>query len=402
MPNQIGLARLMRLALAGEDLAPLGQSLLQRAAESPSESPALLDAAIICELIGRPDTAILLQREALKHRRHYQLPAARPARLRLLALVAPGPIMANVPLECLLEEADIELELYYADADAPTPDEIPDHDLLFVAIGESEVNRPILEALHPRLRGWPRPVLNDPRLILGVARDIAYQRLSGQPGLIAPVTSRLGRDQLGALISGAAVPQGLAFPLIVRPLDSHAGRGLTKVDGPEELSIMLAGSTADAFFVSPFIDYRSADGFFRKYRVVLIDGRPFPCHMAISDHWMIHYLNAGMAESADKRAEEAAFMAGFEQEFAARQGAALAAIHEAIGLDYLGIDCAETADGRLLIFEVDPAMVVHAMDPVDLYPYKQPAMRKVFDAFRAMLIAAATQRAAGSPASADG
>jgi hypothetical protein len=52
----------------------------------------------------------------------------------------------------------------------------------------------------------------------------------------------------------------------------------------------------------------------------------------------------------------------------------------------LGIDCAETQDGELLIFEVDSNMVVHAFDPVDVYPYKQPQMQKVFAAFRAMLI----------------
>jgi hypothetical protein len=31
-------------------------------------------------------------------------------------------------------------------------------------------------------------------------------------------------------------------------------------------------------------------------------------------------------------------------------------------------------------------MTVHAMDPVDLFPYKQPQMRKVFGAFRQMLM----------------
>ena len=111
--------------------------------------------------------------------------------------------------------------------------------------------------------------------------------------------------------------------------------------------------------------------------------------MAISSHWMIHYLNAGMAESADKRAEEARFMAGFEQEFAVRHRAALTAIHQAIGLDHLGIDCAESRDGRLLVFEIGPAMVAHAMDPVALYPYKPDTMQRLFAAFRALLITAA-------------
>jgi hypothetical protein len=30
-------------------------------------------------------------------------------------------------------------------------------------------------------------------------------------------------------------------------------------------------------------------------------------------------------------------------------------------------------------------MIVHDMDPPDLFPYKKPQMRKVFDAFEAML-----------------
>ncbi|HMK67167.1 MAG TPA: hypothetical protein VK433_01370, partial [Stellaceae bacterium] len=127
------------------------------------------------------------------------------------------------------------------------------------------------------------------------------------------------------------------------------------------------------------------DGLFRKYRIVLIEGRPYASHGAISSHWMIHYLNAGMRESAEKRAEEARWMAEFDHDFALRHGDALRALAERVGLDYFAIDCGETPDGRLLIFEVDVAMIVHAMDPPDLFPYKQPAMQKLFAAFRAML-----------------
>ena len=64
---------------------------------------------------------------------------------------------------------------------------------------------------------------------------------------------------------------------------------------------------------------------------------------------------------------------------------ALRVLDEGVALDYFGIDCAETATGELLIFEVDSALIVHALDPVDLYPYKPPQMRKVFAAFRALL-----------------
>jgi len=175
-----------------------------------------------------------------------------------------------------------------------------------------------------------------------------------------------------------------SFPLIARPIDSHAGRGLEKLADGAALGRYLAGRAEGHFFVTPYIDYAGRDGFFRKYRIAFIDGRAFPCHMAIADQWMIYYLNAGMREAAWKRAEEAHFMTSFEDEFAVRHAMALEEIAARIGLDYFAIDCAETADG-LLLFEVDIAMIVHDMDPPDLFPYKGPQMQKLFAAFRAML-----------------
>jgi hypothetical protein len=38
-------------------------------------------------------------------------------------------------------------------------------------------------------------------------------------------------------------------------------------------------------------------------------------------------------------------------------------------------------DGRLLVFEADVAMIVHDMDSELVFPYKKPAMRKLFRAF---------------------
>jgi hypothetical protein len=102
--------------------------------------------------------------------------------------------------------------------------------------------------------------------------------------------------------------------------------------------------------------------------------------MGVSANWMIHYVNAGMYEDAHKREEEKAFMEHFG-DFAQRHRAALDAIYQRTHLDYVCIDCAETQDGQLLIFEVDHTMVVHAMDPEQLFPYKQVHMEKVRTAF---------------------
>ena len=93
---------------------------------------------------------------------------------------------------------------------------------------------------------------------------------------------------------------------------------------------------------------------------------------------MIHYLNAGMLESAEKRREEEAFMTGFDSGFGHRHRQALAEIADTLGLDYVGIDCAEMPDGRLLVFEAGTALVVHDMDPRDVFPYKHSLMQALF------------------------
>lgn len=388
----IGLAKLMRLAYSGVDLAPLGNELIARAGQNPAmtDANALMDLSTILQLRGDRDLALSMQAQALEIQQIYSPPTStgKPA-IRLLAIMGPGDLMANTPLEFLLESSDVALDILYIAPHLPLPEALPDHDVLFVAIGESDENIPLLQELGNAIPSWPRPVLNMPERIALLSRDSACALLKSAPGVVMPDTARISRqimEQIGrAELSPTAVLADGKFPLIVRPVDSHAGKGLAKLDTPADIADYLLAMPQGEFYISRFVDYRGADGLFRKYRIVLIEGRPFVCHVGVSNHWMIHYLNAGMAESAEKRAEEAHFMESFDEDFALRHAAAFRAIYERMGLDYLGIDCGVTADGSLLIFEVDSNMIVHAIDPVEVFPYKQPQMHKVFSAFREML-----------------
>jgi hypothetical protein len=158
-----------------------------------------------------------------------------------------------------------------------------------------------------------------------------------------------------------------------------------KIDNPAAMERYLGERDEEEFFTSRFVDYSGSDGLFRKYRIVVIDGRPYACHLAIADRWDIWYINAGMSSSPSKRLEEETFMQTFDTGFAERHRTALSGMIDRIGLDYFTVDCAETQSGSLLIFEADNTAIVHDMDPPDVFPYKVPQMRKVFDAFAAML-----------------
>ena len=311
------------------------------------------------------------------------------ATLRLLTICTRGDLMTNTPVELLLEGLPVEVTRLYVDSLVTLPDQVPDHDIALFAIGEAEETRAALESFRTMKGLWPRPMLNDPIAILDLSRDRLWRKLEGVAGLFTPPTIRITAGALMGVARGdqplSDVLPGGAYPLIVRPVGSHAGRGLTRIDGPEALADHIIESRLKTAYVSPFIDYASADGLWRKRRIAFIAGRPYLAHMAVGDHWMVHYLNAGMAESADKRAEEEADMAGFDEAFVARHADALKDLHERLGLDYFAIDCAELTDGRLMLFEADVSMIVHALDPEAVYPYKRPQMRKVFEAFEGML-----------------
>ncbi len=387
-----GFAPLMRMALAGVDMTPLGTQLIARAASHPHDANTLMDLSIVLQLLRNRELGLTIQAQALEMQQLYHLPApGGKAGIRLLAIMSLGDFMANNPLDCLLEGSDIALDMLYVGANLPFPEMLPDHDVAICAINESEQNDPLLIQLGEALKGWPRPVLNAPERIAKLSRDEACTLFGLLPGVDMPISVRVDRQTLERLgrgeLSMAAILGDGDFPVIARPVDSHAGQGLAKLDSAADIAGYLEMQLEkQEFYLARFVDYRGKDGLFRKYRIVLIEGRPFVCHLGVSEHWMIHYLNAGMAESAEKRAEEARCMEDFDGDFALRHQAAFRALNERMGLDYWGFDCGETADGKLLIFEADVGMMVHAMDPVDLFPYKQPQMRKVFAAFRQMLL----------------
>lgn len=396
-PALIGLAQLMRWAYNGDDLAPLGTALIQRA-ETQADANTLMDLSTLLQLRGHRDLALQVQLDALALQQVYLPPTAgKTDSLKLCTLMVAGDLMSNSPLEFLLEQAEIALILAYPNAHQPLLSQLPAHDLLFVAVAQSDDNMPLLNYLADELKTWHKPVLNRPERIALLSRDQSCRLFTDLPGIVMPVTLRIARQHLMP-ISQSVVPldkllANVRYPIIIRPVDSHAGHGLEKIHTAHELDNYLQIHQEPEFYLSPFIDYRGVDGLFRKYRIVLIAGRPFLCHLGISEHWMIHYLNAGMEQSSEKRAEEASVMTAFDTNFAQKHRIALRGIHETIGLDYVGIDCGETPEGELLIFEVDSCMIVHALDSEDLFPYKQPQMHKIFTAFQQLLMPTAQREA---------
>ncbi len=383
----IGLATLMALIFTEEDLTQIGAQLLELASNGDAE--ALLDLSTLIQLKGDHDTGVALQQQALLLKQHYTLePENIKSKLKLLAIMAPGDLMSNTPLEFITEAIGINLEILYVSTEYPLPNKLPEHDIVIIAVSELDRNYSILKTLATELTHWQKPILNKPQHIIAMARDRTSHMLQNIQGITMPATYRISRNDVQIVTTKNTIDNILnqPFPIIIRPVDSHAGSGLQKLDDIIDVKNYLHNQTAENYFLSSYVNYASQDSKFRKYRIILINGQPFIVHMAISDEWMVHYANAGMQDDINKRLEEQYVMDTFHNQFAARHAIAFKAIYERIGLNYIGIDCGETQQGDLLIFEIGNALAVHTLDSADIFSYKKSHINNIFSAFEQLLV----------------
>ena len=65
--------------------------------------------------------------------------------------------------------------------------------------------------------------------------------------------------------------------------------------------------------------------------------------------------------------------------------AAMSEAAAALQLEYIGLDCTIDRAGNVLVFEADPAMIVHAADDPAMFGYKHAAAHAIFAAFAALV-----------------
>jgi tetratricopeptide (TPR) repeat protein len=332
----------------------------------------------LLQIAGDRDGALENQRAALERRRLFSHVAPHEQR-SVLCLCAPGDWQANIPVDFLFDHDTTTVhKLFLTDEHHASTDTVPPHDVIWNIIAESPAAIAYLALAQYFVRKHRKPALNAPARVVRTARPLLAQTLSGTSARVAPVEI-LDPEHL------QCGDTSLAFPIIARPIGSHAGYGLERLETPADCASYVKRHPADRYFVSPFVDYASGDGYYRKYRIVYVDGAPYPVHLAISPDWMIHYYNAPMDEHQWMRDEEAAFLEDPRRAFEGAKFEAIVRIGTAVGLEYFGIDCGIDREGNVLVFEADAAMLVHTSDPAERYPYKHRFVPRIYRAVERMI-----------------
>ena len=291
----------------------------------------------------------------------------------------------DVPIRHLLDDkifrTFVVLPNVY-DPDIP----LPEHQVVFNAIGDADLCRQALDRAVTLVERTFAPVINPPAAVLGTGRAANARRLAEIPGVIAPRMAALPREVLsGPDAERALARRGLQYPFLLRAAGFHNGRHFLLIENAGQLSAALAELPGDELTAIEFLDARGADGAFRKYRVMMIGGRLYPLHLAISPNWKIHYVTADMAQNAAHRAEEARFLEDMQAVLGPRAMAALGGIQCALGLDYGGIDFGLSALGEVLLFEANATMTVVPPDQDRRWDYRRAAIHRVEDAVRRLV-----------------
>jgi glutathione synthase/RimK-type ligase-like ATP-grasp enzyme len=365
------------------ELEPAIESFQAAIALNPRDAESINWIGGIRQTTGDIEGAQAAYAEAARINPLIRRPAVKsPPDFRVLALYAP--FGGNTPTEYLFKDAvhDTDTLALFAAREYDTELFSQNIQLVVNLISDADQTEALLPLAADLVDRLGKPTVNDPRKIQRTTRDAVASLLQGIPGCRIP---NAVRHKAGADTSQAALQAAFSFlsPVLARPVGTHGGDDFEKIEDPAALAAFLSQRPDHDHYLIEYIDYRSDDGQFRKYRFIFVDDQILPYHLCIGTDWKLHHVNTDMANQPWMQQEEEAFLNDPTAVFSPAHYQALQTIRERVGLEYFGIDCALDVSGNLVVFEVNASMLVH--DRNEGFLYKTPAVHRIKLAFDAML-----------------
>ena len=257
----------------------------------------------------------------------------------------------NVDLLSLLASCDdIEVITVPCAGRPVPPGDMPPADVVLNAVCDPDTNARALATVDALQRELSLPAVNAPERVMQTTRDGVHRLLSAHAGVRMPATIRI-RPRVRNDVTAMAGTAGLGRPFLVREPGSHGGTKLALLGAGDRLDVLdQFAFDGREYYVTEFVDFRSPDGIYRKYRVIVIDGVLYPRHLVAATTWNIHAAERAelMGDPAYQREEEE-FLRGFM----AADHPVFGTIASALGLDFFGVDFALDAGGNVIVFEAN-------------------------------------------------
>lgn len=286
----------------------------------------------------------------------------------------------NNTLNLLVDNQKAEILTITLGGVEPKPLTLPAGDIVLNSICDPDTNGRALHQAVEVFKDLSIPVVNPPQLLLKTTREQTYEQLNGIQGLRVPKAVRITPTRLSDVPKMLKDKQ-LDYPYIFRSTGEHGGEGMALINDESDLEqLEQFAFDGRSFYAIEFVDFQSDDGLYRKYRMVIIDGKFYPRHLIISKSWNIHSeTRAELMESDEKYKEEELAYLNNPHPALAKQ---CEDIYTKIPLDFVGVDCHINDKGEMLIFEVNACMRIVADQAIE---YQKPFMDTIKAAFNAML-----------------
>lgn len=295
-------------------------------------------------------------------------------------------VMGNAPFQHLLDERIFGVTVIVADFFDPAQP-LPPHRMIVNAIGDADLCGAALKSAMAIVARTKAPVVNAPSAVLVTGRAENAARLSDIPGLITPVTVSVSKDSLAKSDAHSVIADmGFSYPFLLRSPGFHIGRYFNFIANESDLTAAVATLPGKSLALIRYLDARAADRKIRKFRVMIIDGKLYPAHLAVSHQWKVHYFSADMADNAEHRAEDEAFLRDMPAVLGARAMNALEHIRDRLALDYAGIDFGLDDQGNVLFFEANASMTIHPPAADERWEFRRAPVARILDAARRMLV----------------
>ncbi|MDJ0827007.1 MAG: hypothetical protein QNJ16_16050 [Rhodobacter sp.] len=269
------------------------------------------------------------------------------------------------------------------------PGVVPEHGVMLNTIADPDLEGESLTTLITYLERHPETrVINRPEHVLKLTRDGNFRRFDPLPGVRFPETYRAwfqkaGIDEVAAKLAEFGLD---GAPVIIRRAGGQTARKAARVRSRAELAAAVGDGLTGEHYIVRYIEELWQGRMFRKMRLFWIDGEFYPVVCHLDHHWNVRGDNRMevMAKDPALLDEEMRYLADWRSYVGATNADRLHEIAGMVGLEWFGMDFNVDSEGRLLIYELNPAMR-HSFEHGTNFPYKLPSDHRITDAFTTMV-----------------
>lgn len=229
-----------------------------------------------------------------------------------------------------------------------------------------------------------KPVVNTPAAVANSARAANAAAYENAKEFVFPKTIELREPGAEfSLLDEAAlyaarrdkVLATLQLPVILRPRGTHKGSGAQLVETEDALLRAIESFGPIGVYAIEYHDCGVENEPFRRYRFAVVGTAMAPSNMHVASHWNVHgsERDAFDWEGLGLGAAERQFLEAPDVLLGAAPEIVFAPILERTELDIYGIDFGvRRSDGRIVVFEVNSAMLFSSVSLAQRFPYLWP------------------------------